>query len=1086
MALSPSLQQFKSSGVYRLEFDKSQIINIPSETIRLVIGFSKKGPFNTPVFVQDSVFFKTVFGDIDTALERKGSFFHRTVLTCLDRGPVIVMNLLKLESTDTSQFESISTSAYQDNSPVEDAPLSSYFNTDKFWFLDPTTFVDYANNNQSVSDQRLLNLANVGRKSISIITKKSDVLGFNILAKDWFGVGKVPEFMRENDYIQDYMIDLIVVEGDFSNYIDLAIDPVFGPYFDAQGLKRTITDTFGIQRDGLTAFLNLDQVNVLGVYTGALIPEFQDKNGANLFIQDLVNLETSKTGLLLGFDGEKLDDDPEEISGDLIDLVGHTLESEQPSTLEFLSYYGPIVSNFEYAGATGALTFVMAGTAGQTANSIGIQGAGLTGATGATFGFYDTLRIYGPSYAFTGGEFSAFGSTSAYNQFLDDVVANKTYIQVSTFPSGASAGINFAHVISKSVNSNASYVDLVVSKSVSGVVGPTSTAISYFYINGTGVTAGGTTGVGLIKNVNFNFVDSTSGYIYSGLDSSLYQNNLDGIITDGDRVGLTGSTATPTYGFAEFVRFDTNDFSGATFTGVSAFDSPTVSYAPVLSQVSNYLETRAFENSDLITGPTSIDSTLDPTYFLTFNGDINESFELWGGTAYTNPTTVVWVDNGPSGPLGASGFQGEILVGNWLVMNFGGTGGATTIDPLTGKSRLTRIIAVAQDTNPLSSTYQKIKITTNDPIYIKTSGGVSEIERYKSVESFVSHYRFHTLDGYTLNANQIPDGTLTRQNEILDVMYNTGIANALTDREVITFRYVVDSFEGGIEPASKLRLTKLAKNRQSAFAICNMPSVKQFRDSNNPLFKNPLLPGTPFDARYIAEGGNLSLNPTNVFSLPGIADGANYSAFYGPYLVLREAGRNLNVPPAAYVSNLFIDKYTLALPYSIVAGPRRGVVTGAGLVGVEYNFDRTDLDSIEPFGYNAILNKRGFGLVINANQTAQQTIKSALSQIHVRELLIYVQDGIEAILKNYRWEFNTAQNRLEIKTLADNFMTQILSDGGVYDFQNIMDTTNNTPEIIDSNIGILDTYLEPVRGMGILVHRTTILKTGTIATGNFL
>jgi hypothetical protein len=183
---------------------------------------------------------------------------------------------------------------------------------------------------------------------------------------------------------------------------------------------------------------------------------------------------------------------------------------------------------------------------------------------------------------------------------------------------------------------------------------------------------------------------------------------------------------------------------------------------------------------------------------------------------------------------------------------------------------------------------------------------------------------------------------------------------------------------------------------------------------------------------------------------------------------------------------LFIDKYNLALPYSIVAGPRRGVVTGSGVVGVEYAFDRLDLDAIEPFGFNSILNKRGFGLVINSNQTGQQTVKSALSQIHVRELLIYIQDGIEAILKNYRWEFNTAQNRLEIKTLADNFLTQILSDGGVYDFQNIMDSSNNTPEIIDSNIGILDTYIEPVRGMGILIHRTTILKTGSIATGNFI
>ena len=53
MALSPQLQQFKSSGVYRLEFDKSQTVNIPAETIRLVVGRSKKGPYNTPVFIED-------------------------------------------------------------------------------------------------------------------------------------------------------------------------------------------------------------------------------------------------------------------------------------------------------------------------------------------------------------------------------------------------------------------------------------------------------------------------------------------------------------------------------------------------------------------------------------------------------------------------------------------------------------------------------------------------------------------------------------------------------------------------------------------------------------------------------------------------------------------------------------------------------------------------------------------------------------------------------------------------------------------------------------------------------------------------
>jgi hypothetical protein len=1086
MAISPSLQQFKSSGVYRLEFDKSQITNIPSETIRLIIGFSKKGPFNTPVLCKDTVFFKEIFGDIDTTLERKGSFFHRTALVSLDRGPVIVLNLLNLDDTlDQSQFRSISTASWQANSPVKYAPVSNYFNQDKFWFTDAQALIDTADNSdyQSVVAQRLLNVANVGRKNISIFTKKSTTLGFDVLAKDWYGTGKVPDFINENDYISDYMIDLIIVEGDFSDYQSLAIDPIYGTYFDSTGLKTTITDSFGNSLDGLTQFLNLNSVNVLGVYTGCLIPEFQDKNGNNLFIQDLVNLETSKTGLLLGINQETIDDDPETIGNDLIDLVGHGIESQEPTVVDFLSYYGPIVSSIPYVAATGIYSLVVGATYSSTlcagAQAMMIASASLTGASStngwnSNVGHFDTLLVYGPSASLPAGYSSKFTSATEFATFRTDISVDNTFIKAGASNGVAGASGNYSYLSSESYDSSTDILTLKISNVAgAGVTGPTSVAQGYYRLFATGLTAGGTASLPLIKSVNFNFAEG--GNLFNGVANDLYQANLSGIITDGDKIKInnTGATAVA---YAEFTRVTANDFTGATFTNAAAFGNE----APVLNAFTNYIEVNAYTNSDLSSGATAI--LPQTTYVVnTLTGDINESFPLWGGTSYTNPTNVVWVDNGSTGPLGLNGFNGQIIKNQLLLENFGGTGGATTINPTTGKSRLTRILSVSEVSDPTSALYKKIKITTVDPIYIS---GTSEIERYKEASNFVTHYRVTALKGYTLRSGQMPDGSTTRQNEILDVMYNSNIAAALADRETITFRYIIDSFQGTIEPATKIRLTKLAKNRQSALAICNMPSVKQFKDSTNPLFK--LNSSTQFDAAYIADGGNLSLNPSNIFTLPGIADGANYSAFYGPNLTIREAGKNTSVPSAAYVGNLYIDKYTQALPYSIVAGPRRGVVTGTGLVGVEYNFDRTDLDSIEPFGYNAIVNKRGFGLTINANQTAQQTIKSALSQVHVRELLIYIQDGIEAILKNYRWEFNTANNRLEIKTLADNFLSQILADGGVYDFQNIMDTTNNTTEIIDNNFGILDTYIEPVRGMGILVHRTTILRTGAISTGNFM
>lgn len=1087
MALSPSLQQFKSSGVYRLEFDKSQITSIPSETIRLIIGFSKKGPFNTPVFVQDSVFFETVFGSIDTALERKGSFFHRTVMTCLDRGPVIVLNLLSLDDTlDQSEFVSLSTAADTDNSPEEFAPVSSYFNKDKFWFTDPAALVNTTKDTtyQPVSNQRLLNLANVGRKTVSIVTKKSDILGFDVLAKDWFGVGKVPPYIRENDYISDYMVDVIVIEGDFSNYTLLSIDPIFGPYFDAQGLKKTYIDEYGFTRDGLTSFLNLDQVNVIGVYSGCLLPEFQDKNGNNMFIEDLVNLETSKTGVLLGIDKDRFDDDAETISGDVIDLIGHTIESEQPAVLEYLSYYGAITDALDYVSGTAPMRTIVAGrtgATGTTANALLSASASLTGGTnwvgsGAT-GYWDTLTIFGPSATMPGpGYTSAFNSTTW--AAARAAITTGSYAKVNKLVTAGPTGtVNYSKLRSVSYDATLDTLTIQIGLTAgTNVVGPTTTANGWYYFGAGATNGGGTAAITLIDKLSFLTVDTVGGTdsLTVGSDTTMYANNLSGLITDGDGIRL-GAYGTGAYGYASFTRFTVSDLGGATgVTGLGIFGSE----SPVLNQEVNFLTVEAFEYPGL-TGATTLTAGATAYTIRTYTGDINESFGLTG--TYSNPVTTVYVDNSANGPLGLNGFNGQILKGQYLVMNHGGTGTPTNIDPITGKSRLTRIISVVEDTNPLSTTYKRITITTNDPIYISAS---NEIERYKDITNFIDHYRFAVLDGYTLRNAQMPNGTADRQNEILDVMYNSNIAKALTDREVITFRYIVDTFQGVIEPASKIRLTKLAKNRQSALAIVNMPSVKQFKDSTNPLFKFDT--SSSFDTQYIPSGGNLSLNPSNIFNLPGIADGANYSAFYGPNLIIRENGANISVPPAAHVSNLYIDKYSLALPYSIVAGPRRGVVTGAGLVGVEYAFDREDLDYIEPFGYNAIVNKRGFGLVINANQTAQQTVKSALSQIHVRELLIYIQDGIEAILKNYRWEFNTAQNRLEIKTLADNFLSQILSDGGVYDFQNIMDSSNNTPEIIDSNIGILDTYIEPVRGMGILVHRTTILKTGAIATGNFL
>jgi hypothetical protein len=237
--------------------------------------------------------------------------------------------------------------------------------------------------------------------------------------------------------------------------------------------------------------------------------------------------------------------------------------------------------------------------------------------------------------------------------------------------------------------------------------------------------------------------------------------------------------------------------------------------------------------------------------------------------------------------------------------------------------------------------------------------------------------------------------------------------------------------------------------------------------------------------RYIADGGNLSLNPSYTFSLPGEDQGSKFCGFFSPYITIRESNRNLSVPPAAFVSNNYVRKFAAGEPYSIVAGQKRGVLSGGNIVGVEYDFTDEDRGNLEPFGINPIIKRTGIGVVIFGNQTAYQTVNSAFNLLHVRDLLISVETDVQSILSNYLFDFNEDSIRLEIKTLVDNYLDGVQSSGGIYAYQTIMDTSNNTPEIIDMNMGVIDVIIEPARGIQKFINRITVTRTGGIASGGF-
>ena len=365
------------------------------------------------------------------------------------------------------------------------------------------------------------------------------------------------------------------------------------------------------------------------------------------------------------------------------------------------------------------------------------------------------------------------------------------------------------------------------------------------------------------------------------------------------------------------------------------------------------------------------------------------------------------------------------------------------------------------------------------------------VSKYTTIDSICDRYHWTFLKGFKVSDKSIPGGETdnernNRQNEILNMISETNVHSnlykALIDRDYIQWRYIVDTFGYGLESECKKVYALLCKGRQAGLALVNAPSMKDFKRSIEPSFVDSY---GAVKSEYIACGGNLDKAPTNLFSLPKEENGASWAAYFYPYLKISDLAAVKTVPPAAYVSNLFIAKYTNSKPWAIVAGPKRGVISGNQVVGVEGTLIHDDREYLEPMGINPIVWENGVGVEIFANKTAKQTPVSALSSIHAREACIYIQDNVEAILKKYNWEANTARNREEIKTLVDTFLSNMKQGDGIYDFKTVMDTTNNTTEVIDRNMGVIDIYVEVVRGLEILAQRLTVLKTGSIESGNF-
>jgi len=474
----------------------------------------------------------------------------------------------------------------------------------------------------------------------------------------------------------------------------------------------------------------------------------------------------------------------------------------------------------------------------------------------------------------------------------------------------------------------------------------------------------------------------------------------------------------------------------------------------------SYLGTLASGNSALATNGT--------IFVKSQVGNFKQTIEIESPTGWVEKPNVILIRRAR---------YGEVRVGDYLEASYD----ATILRADEMPKKLTRILSKklwVGDGN-------YVEIATDAPIKVRTFGTDRQTMRYTKIDDLVDTYQAISLKGFRLRDAQMPDGTDTRQNTILDVVKKgTNLYKALINKEAFDFRYLIDSFGLGLTSDSKQNLVDLIGDRLDAFGILNMPSLRQFKNSVNPSFKDSL---GNVQMEYVALGGNPNSNPNFLYSF-GKGKGVTSVGYFLPYVQVDDFGRIIEIPPSAYVGLTFMRKHTSTstsiTPWTIAAGVNNGRIEG--ILDLEQIFSYSDLEFLNQAQMNPLTFKRNRGFVIETENTAQVLVKSALSLIHVREVLIELERELSRMLLDFQWTFNTPEIRAAIKLQADVICEKYVAQGGLFNYFNKIDEENNTLEIIDNQIGVIDTYVEPIKGMGIIVNNITILRTGAISAGGFI
>ena len=181
------------------------------------------------------------------------------------------------------------------------------------------------------------------------------------------------------------------------------------------------------------------------------------------------------------------------------------------------------------------------------------------------------------------------------------------------------------------------------------------------------------------------------------------------------------------------------------------------------------------------------------------------------------------------------------------------------------------------------------------------------------------------------------------------------------------------------------------------------------------------------------------------------------------------------IPLNGDVAGLCVNTDTVRDPWYSPAGFNRGAIKNA--IKLAWNPSKTYRDTLYSAGVNPVVSFPGQGIVLFGDKTLLNK-PSAFDRINVRRLFIVLEKSIAKAAQFSLFEFNDEFTRAQFVALVTPFLRDVQGRRGITDFKVICDTTNNTPQVIDSNQFVGDIYIKPARSINFIQLNFIAVGTG--------